>query len=147
MRARGAGFRGSTSSGTKLATSRFSEARFAARNRTRMPRREQAPTCHDRSQRFQDPANKNVDPVVDPDLKFCLHVELSGATILEFGKRNLEFPPKAIGFDPCFLTESDIFFHLRLRGAEAIEEIARDAERHAAGLSPDARVMARCAHQ
>ena len=43
MRARGPGFRGSTSSGTKLATSRFSEARFAARNRTRMPRREQAP--------------------------------------------------------------------------------------------------------
>ena len=42
MCARGPGFRGGTSSRAKLATSRFSEARFAARNRTRMTRRERA---------------------------------------------------------------------------------------------------------
>ena len=53
----------------------------------------------------------DVDPFVDPHLKFCLHVELHGATILEF-ERNLVRLPKKIGFDPCRLTESDIFFHL-----------------------------------
>ena len=49
---------------------------------------------------------------------------MHGATLLEFGERNLVRLPKKIGFDPCRLTESDIFFHLRLRRSETVEEIA-----------------------
>ena len=68
-----------------------------------------------------------------------MHVELNGSTLRV--RPTDSNASRSVRLDPCGLTESDIFFHLGLRSAEAIEEIALAAGGEIEHREPDRRAV------